>query len=252
MNRDDVLLTQKFTKVHLGTLLDNYGIVLLAKMIPSVYKFNYQINRLNSRNWNNGRPQHHLNKSTGKLSKKFKGTNLRKCLVIDFSRIKKCESNLKLMQSVKCIQRHIRKIYIKRYNAAVCIQKYMRKFYVKICKENAILMIEKGVDFMNDIITTEPLINPCIILPDFYQGNCVFYNESTIQKFVKTQKIAIFTYFNAYVDEEEIFYRHVMERDVLGNVLYKSPFTRADFIMDDVILLKNNILFKFGKYISSN
>ena len=247
MNRDDVLLTRKYTKIHLGTLLDNYGPELLAAMIPSVYKFQYPSDYPNTRNWENGRPWYHLNKSTGQLSKKYKGTNLRKCLVNDLSKIKKYKPNAKLLRSVQLIQKNARKQYIKKYIAAVIIQKYARRFYVKICKRKALLMINEGVDFSSDVITTEPLCNPYIILPDYNAGNCVFYNQSTIGKMAKTQEIPVFTYLNELTHQEEMIYRYVIERDALGNILYKSPFTRNDFTMHDVLSLKQNLIFEFGQ-----
>lgn len=261
LSRDSILLTRKYTRVHLGTLLDNYGAHLLVKMIPSVYIF-YHERKLThlpfsnkariagTRNMHNGRPLHHLNKCTGNLKSKYKGKELRKTLLSEFIFIETNEPCPKFNQKINLLQRNFRKIYkIKTLNA-ILIQKYMRRFHVKNCKMKAIQMINEGIDFESDIITTDSLVNPCIILPDYNNGNCVFYNQSTIGKMAKSNRIPIYSYFNELIQEEEFIYRYIIEKDVFGKILYKSPFTRIDFTMNDVLSLRNNLIFKFGQLIT--
>ena len=255
LSRDSILLTRKYTRIHLGTLLDVYGAQLLVKMIPSVYIFhnegiNNKAKKIVTRNMHNGRPLHHLNKTTGNLKFKYKRKELRKTLLNEFSIIETYEPCSKFNQKINLLQRNIRKIYqIKTLNA-ILIQKYMRRFHVKNCKMKAIQMINEGIDFESDIITTDSLVNPCIILPDFNNGNCVFYNQSTIGKMAKSSKIPIESYFNELIQEEVIIYQYIIEKDVFGKILYKSPFTRIDFTMDDVMSVRNNLIFKFGQLIT--
>ena len=247
MDRETIMLTQRFTKIHLGTLIDNYGPELIAGMIPKVYRFQYPMWHSAARNWENGRPWHHVNKTTGLLRKKYKGTNLKKVLVAELSQIGQCNFNAQFMYNIRTLQRFMKQKYKQRYNAAVLIQKYVRRYYVRLCKMKAQQMIDENIDFATDIITTEKLIRPCVILPDYKQGNFVFYNKSTIDKMVKSQKIPVFTYLNELTMEEELVYRHIVEKDIFGNLLYKSPFTRIDFTKEDVLDLKNNLIFQFGQ-----
>lgn len=258
MNRDDVLLTRKYTKIHLGTLLDNYGPELLAAMIPSVYTFQYPeiIQRMGNhtttyknilRNWKNGRPWTHVSKTSGVLKKNYKGTNLKKILIQDFKKIERCLPSIHLNKNIQIIQKIFRRKFQEKTFSAVIIQKYARRFYVKLCKSKALQMIREGVDFSVDVITTEPLVNPCVILPDYNNGNCVFYNKCTIEKMIKSSNIPVFTYLNELTQQEEMIYRYVIERDMFGNILYKSPFTRNDFTMNDVLSLKQNLIFDFGQ-----
>ena len=261
LSRDSILLTRKYTRIHLGTLLDNYGAKLLVKMIPSVYFFHHEriLNHLpinnkariaGTRNMHNGRPLHHLNKTTGNLKSKYKGKELRKTLLSEFSIIETYEPYPKFNQKIDILQRNIRKIYHIKTSYAILIQKYVRRFLVNNAIKKAKQMVNEKIDFLYDSITTERLYDPCIILPDFHNGNFVIYNKSTIHKMMKTYNIPIYSYFNENTQNDEYIYRTIIERDIFHNTIYKSPYTRREFTMNDVISLKNSLVYIFGKNIT--
>tara|TARA_B110000977_G_scaffold191571_1_gene263894 strand:- start:13671 stop:14477 length:807 start_codon:yes stop_codon:yes gene_type:complete len=256
------MITRKNSKIHLGTLLDNYGAELLIKMIPTIYTFYEDMDRYLffkmklkvrnaiNRNLSSGRPLRHVNKSTGYLKAKYKTKSIQKSLLEDFVLIPTWLPSPKFIKSVYVIQKQIRKYYNKRKNKAIILQKYARRLIVFQSKRKAQRMIIEGLDFASDCITAELLKDPCVILPDFSCGNFVFYNKSTICKLMKTYKVPVHVFFNETTQEEEIFYHHVIERDAFQNILYKSPYTRQNFTMHDVTFLKSNLVYKFGHAIT--
>lgn len=261
LTRDSVLLTKNYSRIHLGTLLDNYGAELVSKMIPSVYIFYHEQNRFQpyrnskvcnamTRNIYNGRPLHHINKNTGYLKSKYK-KSLQNILKQELALIEYGLPHPRFTKSVHCIQRFIKQKYSIKNHSAIIIQKYIRRYLVKIAKSKAIKMINENVDFVNDCITTEVLTDPCIILPDFRNGNFVIYNKSTIQKMEIVEKVPLFSYFNEISNSEEIIYRYdIVKYDVFHNKLYKSPFTRTEFTRHEVMDLNNNLIYKFGNAIT--
>ena len=248
MDRNTILLTKAFTKIHLGTLLDTYGPTLLAKMIPSVYTFQYPYHfKLAQQNLKNGRPWHHLNKTSGKLKAKFKNTNLRKQLIVEFCDIETQICAIDINKISKTIQNVYRKIFTKKTNAALCIQKHVRRFLVRRCIYKAKIMIKENIDLCYDNITAEKLVDPCIIYPDYVDGNFVIYNKSTIHKLAKTQSYPLFTYIDEYTGQEHITYRYIVQKDIFHNTIYTSPYTRREFTIHDVVSLKNNMLYNIAR-----
>jgi hypothetical protein len=198
----------------------------------------------------NGRPLHHINKSSGYLKTKYKKLPLLEILTKELACIEQFYPAKQVCDSIIQIQYYLRRNYRKRTRCAICIQKYVRRFITNVCKIKAQRLVNEGIDFANDCITTEQLVDPCIILPDFNNGNYVIYNKSSILQMAKTNTIPVYTYYNAYTQTEELFYRTIVERDEFENVVYKSPYTRREFILNDVLSLKNNIVYKLGKVIT--
>jgi hypothetical protein len=261
LTRDTILLTRKFTKIHLGTLLDNYGPYVLAKLIPTAYIFYHEksavahkmsrkVLNAGSRNMLNGRPLHHINKSTGYLKTMYKKYPLLKTLTMELANIERFYPAKRVCDAIILIQYYIKRNSTKRNKSAITIQKYVRRFITNVCKIKAQRMIDESIDFTCDCITTEPLNDPCIILPDYNNGNCVIYNKSSIIQMAKTYNIPVFTYFNENTQTEEYIYRTIIERDIFHNVIYRSPYTRREFIMNEVLPLKQNLIYKFGKAIT--
>jgi hypothetical protein len=108
-------------------------------------------------------------------------------------------------------------------------------------------MVNEGIDFTNDTITTEKLYDPCIIEPDYINGNFVLYNLSTVHKMVKTYDLPIYSIFNELTQQDNIIYRTIIERDTLNRAIFKSPFTRREFTINDVIPIRKNYIFIFGQ-----
>ena len=253
LTRDSVLLTRKFTKIHLGTLIDNYGVELLVKMIPSVYRFNHEndyFEIVGLRNRKNGRPFHHINQKTGHLKLKYKGKDLRQTLIYELQTLKRYNPLPTFIRCVCILQYHCKKMYMKKEKNCIYIQKNVRRFITRIAKEKAQRMIREDIDFLVDSITLDSLHDPCIICPDFENGNYIIYNRSTIRKMEKVSRIPIFSYYNELTQNEETMYRYVVERDNYCNTIYKSPYTRNEFIMEDVLSLKDNLVFKFGQLLT--
>ena len=257
LSRDTIMLTKAGTKIHLGTLIDNYGSKLLTKMIPSVYIFYHEpcnikvktqkARNAGCRNMCNGRPLHHISKTTGYLKNKYKKLSIQKALLEDFIHIIRFKPTQRFIDSVYIIQNFIRNKYKYLERNAIIIQKYVKRFLINICKNKALIMLNEGIDFTIDSITTENLYDPCIIEPDYTNGNFVLYNLSTIHKMVKTYDVPIYSIFNEITQEDEIFYRTFIERDYKNRAIFKSPYTRREFTMNDIISIKNNYIFIFGQ-----
>lgn len=251
LSRDTILITHNYTKVHLGTLIDNYGPEVTAKMIPSVYLFNHNYategNKTKLKNLKNGRPLHHLNKLTGTIKVSYKNKPFRKALYDDLKYIRRQTPSSILLNKVKTIQRYYKQRYFNFLNHVILIQSYMRRYYVILCKKRALQMIEHSIDFCNDSITTEPLYEPYIIISDFENGNFMIYNRLTLYKFEKYEKIPIYSYIQADTDQEVIVYRNKYFYDNNHNKIYKSPYTRREFTMKDVKNIKHSLIFRFGQ-----
>jgi len=244
--RDTILLTKKFTKVHLGTLLDQYGPRVLSSLFGTVYYFQYPDDYKKTSALARGRPWYHINKSTGHLKKIYKKSNLRTTLKNELQKIE-YNQDLQFLKNLRKIQYYNKKLYAKKYKYATTIQKYARRYIIIKSISKAKQFIKENIDLYEDPITAEPLNDPVIIEPDFKHGNYVIYNKFTISQMAKKHHCPVYTYFNPQTNSEEIMYYEITEKDVFNNTIYKSPYTRREFTMNEVVSLKYNLIYKFAK-----
>ena len=61
----------------------------------------------------------------------------------------------------------------------------------------------------------------------------------------------VYSYFNIVLNREEIMYYEIVQKDIFNNTIYTSPYTRREFTMDDVVSIRNNMIYKFAKLYSS-
>ena len=251
LSRDTLMMSTNLNTFSLGELLDNYGAETLVKMIPSCYIFYYKydkhINTRAKRNWGNGRPLHHINKTSGQLKKQYKQIVFRKQLLTEILSINCNFPNPYVLNAIIKIQRTFKHLHNCKVNYVITLQKYARRYFVKSAYIKAKIMIYEDIDFLTDSITTEDITDPCIILPDYAEGNFIIYNRSTLRNMQIDNKYPLYSYFDEITNSEEIVYRYITKRDIFNNILYKSPYTRREFTMEDVLNLKTNLIYKFGK-----
>ena len=244
--RDTILLTKKFTKVHLGTLLDQYGPEVLSSLFGTVYYFQYPDGYKKTSALTRGRPWYHINKSTGFLKKIYKKTNLRVSLNKELQLIE-YNQDLQFLENLRKIQYYYKKVYAKKNEHATIIQKYVRRYIIIQSIRKAKQLILEDINLYEDPITTEPLNDPVIIIPDFKDGNYIIYNRFTISQMAKKSRQPVYTFFNVETYNDEICYYEIIEKDIFNNTIYKSPYTRREFTMNDVVSLKHNMIYKFAK-----
>lgn len=242
----------KLTKIdnssthELGSLLDTYGPDILSKLIGKVYIFQYKYscNGMFKANITRGRPIHHLNKVNGKLKYKYKNTKLREILCDEFSAIPSNRDN-KLVSAVNKIKKAYLKHISNRSLYATLIQKYIRGFLTRKAYFDAKNMIDEGLNFLEDVITCDTLKDPVVIFTDWDIGNKFIYDFQTIENFLKIKKEPVYWY-TSTTSETQYIYRYIYEVDIFGNKLFKSPMTRKEFTINDIVPVKEKLWYRVG------
>ena len=235
MDRDTIILTRNYNKVHLGTVLDYYGPKITSRLFPNIYMF--QSNRFGKART---RPDLHYCKN-GRIKKKYiDSKKIKQYIQKDLENIERYDEIQKIFEkNLIKLQRNVREMFQRKEKAAIIIQKNTRKFIVRCSIEKAKEYINNGVNFIEDSITCEQINFPYIIKSDFEAKARQIYDYYTVQYFKKMVRIPY------YVNEfEEIVY---IER-FFGT--YLSPYTRKEFKVDNFEYVGNKLWYIFGRNIS--
>lgn len=151
----------------------------------------------------NGKMPEYLNKTNGKVKKKYYGVTINKYI------------------DDLCIEQN--------EQSAITLKKIYNRFF------NIYKLKFEDVDMDIDPITCEVLYDPCYIIPDWTAGNKIIYNWETLRNCREIKRV--YTGFD--VDEngqEYLYYRDVFTGS------YVSPFTKRKFDIADVRFLSCDIL----------
>lgn len=156
-------------------------------------------------NLKNGKLVEHLNKTNGRVKKKYYGVTVNKYI-----------DDLPTKQGTS-YQEILDKLYNRLFN------KYKLKF--------------KDVNTDYDPITYEELNIPCYIVPDWNSGCKIIYNWDTLLKCKATRRV--YTGFDIEESGQTIYYyREVFE----GH--YVSPYTKKKFYISDIRMIPIDVLQK--------
>jgi hypothetical protein len=183
-----------------------------------------------------------------KYGSKFIAKNVGKEKLYDFEQIEYKTTNVSLKNHLEILCEDV-PMYV--VNAATVIQKYTRRFLVKRGIHTAKTLIEEGVDFHTDFITTESICMPVIILSDWECGTKIIYNHSTIAKCALTEDIPVFYYLDQNNEQQECTKSEYIYSES-GLILYSSPFTRKQFTLDNLSYIQDTKWYIFGKLLQSN
>lgn len=243
MDRNTIVLTKNYTKLHLGTILDYYGPYTTSKLFPTVLQFQNNDKR-------EPRPWYQYTKN-GRVKAAFKYKKIYKTLLDDFSKIPVSWGIQSIFENrLKIAQSNVKRGYRIKACAATVLQKYARRWYVLNEKKKAAKYITDGADFLNDCISTEPLRIPVCIKPDYNAGNVNFYNMDTILKLAKMSKIPMYS-----VVENDVEYLVEYEFPITNEkdqTIFVSPMTRCEFVFEEVDFLQNHLWFRLGRRMVAN
>lgn len=221
-----------------------YNIPNLAGTLFIFYCENIPNNQFKS-SLKHGRPPHHIKKTDGKIKKVYKKKGKYESIWNDIQDIKS-DQIPKLKKTINFIENIYKIHYIKKTNSVITIQKYARMFLVKINIQKAKQMLIDGLDFKDDPITCEAIVNPIIITSDWSNKNKFIYDFSTIEKLALVERHPVYYIINEN-NQTQYYYTTIIKKDVLNNILYKSPMTRSLFIIDDIRYIKKSLWYQFGK-----
>lgn len=154
-------------------------------------------------NLKNGKLVEHLNKTNGRVKKKYYGITIGKYI-----------DDLPVKQNV------LNELILKR-------------LYTRMCNKYKLKFTDVNTDY--DPITCEELHDPCYIVPDWNSGCKIIYNWDTLIKCKATRRI--YTGFDIDESGQTIYYyREVFE----GH--YVSPYTKKIFYTSDIRTISMDLL----------
>ena len=192
-----------------------------------------------------GRPPHHIKKTDGKIKKIYKTKGKYYSIQNDVENIK-YNSIPKLKKSIQFIENLFKAHSEKRNINAIIIQKHARTFLIKQNIQKAKQLLINGIDFIDDPLTCERMVNPVIINCDWSNNNKLIYDYSSIKNLALIERRPVY-YFVDRNNETQYYYTNIVQKDIFNNMLYKSPMTRAVFTLCDVKNIKTNVWYKYGK-----
>jgi hypothetical protein len=243
MDRNTIVLTKNYTKLHLGTILDYYGPHTSAKLFPTVLQFQNDA-KMQPRPW-------YQYTKNGRVKAVFKNKKIYQTLETEFEKIPVSWGIQYIFEiGLKIAQRKVKNDFKQKNCAAIILQKYVQRWHVLKQKEIAKKFITEGTDFLTDCISADSLKIPVCIKPDFKAGNVNFYNLDTVLKLAKMKRIPMYT-----IIENDMEYLVEYEMPVLNqsdNPVFVSPMTRREFVYEDVEFLQNRLWFRLGNKMVSN
>jgi hypothetical protein len=199
---------------------------------------------------NRGRPPHHIKKTDGKIKKIYKTKGKIQSIQFEIHHLSEDKIH-KLRSGVLYIERLYSDYLKNKLKNIIIIQKNVRTFLIKINIKIARKLLQDGVNFNEDPITSDIINDPVIILPDWLNNNTFIYNTATIHKLLVIEEKSLYFLLDED-DNTQFYYRSIIQKDIFNNNLYKSPMTRKLFTLFDLKNIKETSWFKIGKNIQNS
>ena len=246
-----MLISYRNQEQSLGELLDFFGPIFVAQQLGNQMHYVYDARSLAhapylmKANVRRGRPLHHLDKSSGRVKKRFQHIMFRKQLYCELVLL--CdECHTYVQVAAQIITEHAKQFIKYKHNMATVLQKYARRWLVQKEMQLALHIEQKGIDVEEDVITCEPINTPVVIACDWDAGNQYVYDYNTIINCVMYEKQPLYVYVNDAGDEH-IVYEQRLHRNTAGLLLFKSPMTRKEFTMNEVRFIQHTLWYKLCK-----